>query len=237
LLEKYLEGEELSADEIARGFRQAVWSKTFVPVFATAGTAGIGAVPLMEAIVQLFPSPADAPPRTAQSKGEETEIEGADSGPLAAYVWKTTADPFVGRLTYLRVLSGALSSDSHAWNQIRREDERLGTLQILRGKEQIPTKNLHAGDIGVVAKLSETQTGDTLSVKASALTVGSPTYPSALYSVAVIPRTQADAAKISSVLSRLSEEDPTLSWHQEPSTNQTILQGMGDQHIDVAGWN
>jgi elongation factor G len=104
----------------------------------------------------------------------------------------------------------------------------------LRGKEQIPAKDLHAGDIGAVAKLGETQTGDTLSEKSAALTVGSPTYPSALYSVAVIPRTQADAAKISSVLSKLSEEDSTLSWHQEPSTNQTILQGMGDQHIDVA---
>ncbi len=234
LLEKYLEGEELSADEITSGFRQAVWSKTFVPVFVSAGTAGTGTIPILEAIVQLFPSPADAPPRAAQSKGKEIEIESVDSGPLAAYVWKTTADPFVGRLTYLRVLSGVLSSDSRAWNQSRREAERIGTLQLLRGKEQIPTKNLHAGDIGVIAKLNETQTGDTLSEKTNALTVGSPNYPNALFSVAVVPKTQADAAKISSVLSRLSEEDPTLSWHQEPSTNQTILQGMGDQHIDVA---
>ena len=234
LLEKYLDGEQLSADEITSGFRQAVWSKTFVPVFVSAGTAGIGAIPILEAIVQLFPSPAHAPPRVAQSKGKEIEIESVDSGPLAAYVWKTTADPFVGRLTYLRVLSGVLSSDSRTWNRTRREAERIGTLQLLRGKEQIPTKNLHAGDIGVIAKLNETQTGDTLSEKINALTVGSPAYPNALYSVAVVPKTQADAAKISSVLSRLSEEDPTLSWHQEPSTNQTILQGMGDQHIDVA---
>jgi len=234
LLEKYLEGEELSANEIKSGFRQAVWSNTFVPVFVSAGTAGIGAIPVLEAIVQLFPSPADARPRVAQSKGKEVEIQSVDSGPLAAYVWKTTADPFVGRLTYLRVLSGVLSSDGRAWNQGRREAERIGTLQLLRGKEQIPAKNLHAGDIGVIAKLNETQTGDTLSEKTNALTVGSPTYPNALYSVAVVPKTQADAAKISTVLSRLSEEDPTLSWHQEPSTNQTILQGMGDQHIDVA---
>ena len=234
LLEKYLEGEELSANEIKSGFRQAVWSKTFVPVFVSAGTAGIGAIPVLEAIVQLFPSPADAPPRVAQSKGKEVGIQSVDSGPLAAYVWKTTADPFVGRLTYLRVLSGVLSSDGRAWNQGRREAERIGTLQLLRGKEQIPAKNLHAGDIGVIAKLNETQTADTLSEKTNALTVGSPTYPNALYSVAVVPKTQADAAKISTVLSRLSEEDPTLSWHQEPSTNQTILQGMGDQHIDVA---
>ncbi|MFQ5923153.1 MAG: elongation factor G, partial [Anaerolineales bacterium] len=234
LIEKYLEGEELSAEEIASGFRQAVWSKAFVPVFATAGTAGTGTLPLLESMIQLFPSPAGAPPRIAESKGEEVEIKGSDAGQLAAYVWKTTADPFVGRLTYLRVLSGTVSSDSRVWNQPRREEERLGTLQILRGKEQIPAKNLHAGDIGVIAKLNVTQTGDTLSEKTNALTVGSPSYPSALYSVAVVPKTQADSAKISSVLSRLSEEDPTLSWHQEGSTNQTILQGMGDQHIDVA---
>ena len=208
MLEKYLDGEQLSADEITSGFRQAVWSKTFVPVFVSAGTAGIGAIPILEAIVQLFPSPAHAPPRVAQSKGKEIEIESVDSGPLAAYVWKTTADPFVGRLTYLRVLSGVLSSDSRTWNRTRREAERIGTLQLLRGKEQIPTKNLHAGDIGVIAKLNETQTGDTLSEKINALTVGSPAYPNALYSVAVVPKTQADAAKISSVLSRLSEEDP-----------------------------
>lgn len=234
LLEKYLEGEQLSADEIALGFRQAVWSRTFIPVFASAGTVGTGTIPLLEAMVQLLPSPADAPARSADSKGEEVEIRGSDTGPLAAYVWKTTADPFVGRLTYLRVFSGTLSSDSRVWNQIRREEERLGTLQLLRGKEQIPAKNLHAGDIGVIAKLGKTETRDTLSEKTAALTVGSPSYPGALYSVAVVPKTQADAAKISSVLTRLSEEDPTLSWHQEASTNQTILQGMGDQHIDVA---
>lgn len=234
LLEKYLEGEELSADEIALGFRKAVWSTTFVPVFASAGPSGIGTIPLLEAIVQLFPSPVDGVRRSAESKGEPIEIEGTDSGALAAYVWKTTADPFVGRLTYLRVFSGVLSSDSRVWNQNRREQERLGTLQLLRGKEQLPIKNLHAGDIGVVAKLGVTQTGDTLSEKTGALTMGSPNYPNALYSVAVIPKTQADAAKISSVLTKLSEEDPTLSWHQEASTNQTILQGMGDQHIDVA---
>ena len=231
LLEKYLEGEDLTGAEIAQGFRQAVWSQTLVPVYATAGTAGIGTLPLMEAMVQLLASPDQAPARVAEG---EVEVEAKDAGPLAAYVWKTTADPFVGRMTYLRVFSGTLSSDSKAWNKVRREEERLGTLQVLRGKEQLPVKNLHAGDIGVIAKLGETQTGDTLSDKGKPITLGSPSYPSALYSVAVVPKTQADAAKISTVLSRLSEEDPTLSWHQEASTNQTILQGMGDQHIDVA---
>jgi elongation factor G len=231
LLEKYLDGQELTAQEIARGFRSAVQAGTFIPVFVTAATAGIGTLPLLEAILDLFPSPADAPERTAEG-GQE--LSASDAGPLAAYVWKTTADPFVGRMTYLRVFSGTLSSDSRAWNQAKREEERLGSLQLMLGKEQKPIKNLHAGDIGVLAKLNVTGTGDTLSDKGQPLQLSSPIYPSALYSVAVNPKTQADSAKISSVLSRLSEEDPTLSWHQESSTNQTILQGMGDQHIDVA---
>jgi len=234
LLEKYLEGESLTAEEVARGFRKAVRSGRFVPVFATAGTAGIGTVPLLEAILELNPSPPDAANRTAAGQAGEVTLEASDSGPLAAYAWKTTADPFVGRLTYLRVFSGTLSSDSRVWNPARREEERVGTLHLMRGKEQIPVKYLHAGDLGVVAKLNTTETGDTLCDKAKSISVPSPAYPSALYSVAVLPKTQADAAKISSVLSRLAEEDPTLSWHQEGSTNQTILQGMGDQHIDVA---
>ncbi len=234
LLEKYLEGEQLSASEISRGFRLAVAAGTFVPVFMTAGTEGIGVIPLLEAALELIPSPLNAPARMAKVGGAEEQLANSDAGPLAAYAWKTTADPFVGRMTYLRVFSGTLSSDSRAWNPRSREEERLGQLHVMLGKEQLPVKNVHAGDIGVVSKLAETQTGDTLTDKGHPIIVSSPEYPNALYSVAVNPKTQADSAKISSVLTRLSEEDPTLSWHQEPSTNQTIMQGMGDQHIDVA---
>jgi elongation factor G len=234
LLEKYLNGDELTADEIARGFRQAVRSMRFVPVFVTAATGGIGLVPLAQALVDLFPSPADLGPVTAKGKDGDESLRADDSGPLAAYVWKTTADPFVGKLTYLRVYSGTLSSDSRVWNPGRREEERLGTLHIMRGKEQMAVKVLHAGDIGSVPKLGATLTGDTLCDKGKPLELSRPHYPNALYSVAVSPRTQADSAKLGSTLTRLAEEDPTLSWHQEPSTNQTIFQGMGDQHIDVA---
>jgi elongation factor G len=234
LLEKYLEGEELSAQEIASGFRRAVLSGMFVPVFVTAGTAGIGTAPLLEAMIDLMPSPADAAPIIAQSPTGEQTLPASDNGPSAVYVWKTTADPFVGKLSYLRVYSGALNSDTRIWNHSKNEEERLGTLYVMRGKEQLAVDVLHAGDIGTVAKLSETDTGDTLGDKAQPLTLLVPEYPSALYSVAVRPQTQADSTKISPTLTRLSEEDPTLSWHQEASTNQTILQGMGDQHIDVA---
>jgi elongation factor G len=234
LLEKYLEGEELSAQEIASGFRKAVLSGMFIPVFVTAGTAGIGTTPLLEAMIDLLPSPADAAPIIVQSPTGEQTLQASDNGPSAVYVWKTTADPFVGKLSYLRVFSGTLNSDTRIWNHSKSEEERLGTLYVMRGKEQLAVDVLHAGDIGTVAKLSETDTGDTLGDKAQPLLLPVPEYPSALYSVAVMPQTQADSTKISPTLTRLSEEDPTLSWHQEPSTNQTILQGMGDQHIDIA---
>ncbi|MFP3854302.1 MAG: elongation factor G, partial [Anaerolineales bacterium] len=234
LLEKYLEGEELSTDEIQRGLQLAVRSGRFVPVFLSAATEGIGGKALLDAFLSIMPSPAEVPPVKAVGANGEEELECSDAGPLAAYVWKTTADPFVGRLTYFRVYSGVMSGDSKVWNAKQREEERLGTLHIIRGKDQIAVDHLHAGDIGTVAKLSETQTGDTLSDKGHPLTLPMPDYPNALYSVAVSPRTQADSAKMGPTLTRLSEEDLTLSWHAEQATNQTILQGMGDQHIDVA---
>ncbi len=234
LLEKYLNGEELSAEEVMSGLRQSVKDGRFVPVCVGAGGANIGTAPLLEALIGLLPSPADAKPAMAQAASGEQELPASDTGPLAVYVWKTTADPFVGKLTYLRVYSGILASDSRVWNHSAGEEERLGTLHVMRGKEQIPVKNLHAGDIGAVAKLAETSTGDTLGDKSTPLTLAQPEYPNALYSVAVNPKTQADSTKMGSTLARLCEEDPTLSVRHEQGTNQTILQGMGDQHIDVA---
>jgi len=234
LLEKYLEGEELSAEEIQRGLRKVVQSGAFIPVFAAAGAAEIGIARLLDACAELLPSPIDAAPAVAQGKDGEVELTASDSGPLVAYVWKTTADPFVGKITYFRVYSGSLSSDTRVWNQTKGVEERLGTLHLLRGKEQINVKTVHAGDIATVSKLAATSTCDTLCDKANPLTLPAPEYPHALYRVAVTPKTQADSSKISPTLTRLAEEDPTLSWYNEPATNQTILQGMGDQHIDVA---
>ncbi len=234
LLEKYLEGEELSTDEILRGLVKAVQARAFAPVFVTAGTAEMGLVRLLDAIIDLMPSPAQIPPAIAQGKDGPEELKTVDSAPLAAYVWKTTADPFVGKITYFRVYSGMISSDSRVWNQAKSTEERLGTLHLLRGKEQISVKVVHAGDIATVSKLSVTSTGDTLCDRGHPLLLPMPVYPHALYRVAITPKSQADAAKISPTLTRLCEEDPTLSWNQEPATNQTILQGMGDQHIDVA---
>ena len=234
LLEKYLEGEDLTAEEIQRGLAQVIQSGEFIPVFVTAGSAEIGLARLLDAMIALMPSPAQIPPVFVDGKNGEEELSASDSGPLAVYVWKTTADPFVGKITYFRVYSGMMSSDSRIWNQNKSTGERIGTLQIIRGKEQISVKYVHAGDIGTVPKLGDTSTGDTLCDKGHPLTFRVPNYPNALYRVAVSPKTQADSAKISPTLTKLSEEDMTLSWYQEASTRQTILQGMGDQHIDVA---
>jgi elongation factor G len=161
-------------------------------------------------------------------------LTASDTGPLAAYVWKTTADPFVGKMTYFRVFSGSIQADAHVWNQNKGADERVSGLHLQRGKEQIPVKVVHAGDIGSVSKLSVTATGDTFCDKNHPLTIAPPRFPAALYRVAISPKTQADAAKISPTLTRLCEEDMTLTWHNEKATGQTVLQGMGDQHIDVA---
>ncbi len=235
LLEKYFENGDLSDKEIMRGLRSTIWEGNFIPVLVAAGASKIGLAPLLEVLTNLMPSPTDVPPAEAIDKNNETvTLEPKDDGPLAAYVWNTTADPFVGKQTFFRVYSGKMVADSRVWNTNKEEEERLAGMQIPRGKEGVPTEVIHSGDIGLVAKLSYTTTGDTLSEKDNPLKLPQADYPNALYQVALFPKTQSDAAKLSSTLSRLCEEDMTLSWHNEPATRQTILQGMGDQHIDVA---
>jgi elongation factor G len=233
LLEKYLETGDLSDEEIRRGLRAIVRSCSFVPVLVASGATESGVASLLDTITALLPSPADVGPAVAVGRNGEEQLPASDSGPLAAYVWKTTADPFVGKLTFFRVYSGSISSDSRVWNPNKGIEERLGQVSVMRGKEAIPVRVVHSGDLGVVPKLAETTTGNTLTDRSRAVTLPNPEYPGALYQVAVSPKTQADSAKISPTLTRLCEEDPTLSWHMEPATNQTILQGMGDQHIDI----
>jgi elongation factor G len=234
LLMKYLEGEELSAEEVMAGLRSGIWEGTFVPVFVTSGVQEIGMTKLLDAILQLMPSPADRPAVVAQGAEGDEELPATDSDPLAVYVWKTTADPFVGKITFFRVYSGVVNSDSRVWNQTVEAEERLGGIVVMRGNEQIPVKVVHTGDIATVPKLNETSTSHTLCDKGHPLILPVPEYPSALFRVAVFPESQADSAKISPTLTRICEEDMTLDWEQVRATKQTILQGMGDQHIDVA---
>jgi len=234
LMEKYLENGSLTDEEMVRGLEDVVYAGEFVPIFCAAGGHEVGAIPLLNDIIDLLPSPLNAPKRKAQGKGGEEELKSSDTEPLAAYVWKTTADPFVGKMTYFRIFSGSIQADAHVWNQNKSADERMAGLHFQRGKEAIATKVVHAGDIASVAKLNTTATGDTFCDKAHPLTIEQPKYPAALYRVAVTPKTQGDAAKISSTLTRLCEEDMTLSWQNDSITHETVLQGMGDQHIDVA---
>jgi len=234
LLLKYLDGEELSAEEIMHGLRNAIHNGSLVPVLLASGTAEIGLSRILNAAIELMPSPADSADIIVQGATGEEAISATDNGPLAAYVWKTTADPFVGKITYFRVYSGVLNSDSRVWNPISSAEERVGNVTLMRGNEQIPVKVVHTGDIAAVPKLNETSTGHTLCDKGHPLKLTVPDYPSALYRVAVYPESQADSAKISPTLTRICEEDMTLKWEQVRVTKQTILQGMGGQHIDVA---
>ncbi|MFT3895463.1 MAG: elongation factor G [Anaerolineales bacterium] len=234
LMEKYLENGSLTDAEMVRGLEDVVYAGQFVPVFCAAGGREIGIIPLLNDIIDLMPSPLNGPKRSAQGKAGEEELKPVDNGPLAAYVWKTTADPFVGKMTYFRVMSGTMQADAHVWNQTKGADERMSGMHFQRGKEGIPVKTVHAGDLATVSKLTVTATGDTFCDKNHPLTVEKPKFPAALYRVAILPKTQADAAKISPTLTRMSEEDMTLSWQNDPITHETVLQGMGDQHIDVA---
>ncbi|NUM46628.1 MAG: elongation factor G [Anaerolineales bacterium] len=234
LLMKYLDGQELTAAEVMDGFRRVIASGAYLPVLVSAATEETGVAPLLDAVIGLFPSPAERPALTAQGANGEEKISIKDHGPSAAYVWKTTADPFVGKITYFKVISGIITSDSRVWNHTKGEEDRLANIFIMRGKEQIATKTIHAGDIGAVSKLGETSTGDTLGDRAHPLILPMPSYPNALYRVSVTPKTQADQAKMGATLTRLCEEDMTLSWYNDSTTKQSILQGMGDQHIDVA---
>jgi elongation factor G len=235
LLEKYLEAGELTYEETLRGLKDVVLSGAFIPVFVAAAGHEKGLTPILNTIIDLMPCPAEHPAVAAQTvKGDEEKLIESDAGPIAAYVWKTTADPFVGKQTYFRVFSGSVQADSHLWNTKKNADERIANPHVMRGKEQFAVKVIHAGDIASVAKLSATATGETLADKTHQVIMPLPKYPHALFRVAIQPKSQADAAKISPTLTRLCEEDMTLSWYNERATNQTILQGMGEQHIDVA---
>ena len=236
LLEKYFEEETLSFAEIRQGMRQASRSPELktVPVFAASATENIGAIPLLEALLAYITPPTERQVRIA--RGDEDDVllpPHGDSGPLAAYVFKTLNDRFVGTLNYFRIFSGSISSDERQRNVNSGVEERFNSLFVMRGKEQAPVKTLHAGDIGVVAKLTDTKTGDTFANNGSDIKVVAPDFPAPLYMVAVAPKTQADSAKMGPTLSNLCDADPTLRWRQDGDTRQTVLEGMGQIHLDV----
>jgi len=235
LLEKYFEAGDLTNDEILRGVKTGLAQATFVPVVYTSGTTNVGVAALTDLLTRIAPSPKDRAAMNGKRPDDsEVALPADDTGLLAVYVFKTTADPFVGKLTYFRVVSGLLKADSRYYSHTRHEEERFGSLLALRGKEQMPVDTFHAGDIGVVAKLAHANTGDSLGDKANPVVVPPPSYPTPVYAVAVRPSTQADSPKMGPTLTRLCDEDATLQWRQEAATKETILEGMGDVHVDVA---
>ena len=236
LMEKYFEAETLTKDEIVRGLKLRMAREDFVPVLCGSAGMNIGTTRLMQSVIQLMPSPIEAGPYTAinPATGESVELQADSAADLAALIFKTVADPYVGKLSYFRVYSGTVEADSRLRNSRTDSEERLGQVYVMVGKEQHPVDQIPAGDIGAVAKLSESQTGDTLCDHGTPLRIEVAEYPNPLYAVAITPKTKADAAKISPTLTRLSEQDPTLSWRQDRETKETILSGMGDTHINVA---
>jgi elongation factor G len=236
LMEKYFDEGGLSEDEILRGLRARIFRGEFVPVLCGSAAMNVGVRTLMNTVVRLLPSPVEAAPfaATNPTTGAAVKLQSDAAGALASLVFKTMADPYVGKMSFFRVYSGTLESDSRVQNNRTGNEERIGQLYTMRGKEQIPAVRTPAGDIAMVTKLGETQTGDTLCDKGTPLRLEPPSYPNPLFAVAVSPKTKADAAKISPTLTRINEQDPTLSWRQEMSTHETILSGMGDTHINVA---
>jgi elongation factor G len=234
LIEKYLGGEELSLDELKSGLRQAVIAGKVIPVSAGSALQNIGVSWLMDTLCSCMPSPAERDVVIAGgSPGQEQKIKPSQEGSLAALVFKTSADPYVGKLTYFRVYTGTIESNSQVWNSVRGEAERIGQLFILRGKTQEPAPQIKAGDMGAVAKLNVTNTGDTLCSRDKAVKIAPITFPEPNFSAAVHPKTKTDVDKLGSALSRLVEEDPTLRVRREADTAETILSGLGETQLGV----
>ena len=226
LADKYLEGEEITAAEVTAGARAAIRSGDLVPVFVTSATQNIGVTELAGLLREFMPSPADLP--------ADEDIAPDAAGPLAALVFKTTSDPFVGKLSMFRVYRGAARSNGEAYNSARGQSERLGQLYLPQGSSQENVPEVTAGDIGAVGKLSATLTGDTLCAGDQRITLPGIEFPRGYYSLAVVPATQADLDKMSTSLARIVEDDPSLRFTRNPETSESLLTGLGEVQIEVA---
>jgi elongation factor G len=235
LIEKYLEGGELSQEELGNGLRQAVITGRIVPIFTGSALKNIGFKLFLDAICDFLPSAKERKVIVVSDSAQKAElIEPSQDAPLAALVFKTSADPYVGKLTYFRVYTGAISSNSQVWNAARGSTERVGQLFMLRGKTQEPIPQLGAGDMGAVAKLTLTGTGDTLGSQDKPVKIAPIEFPEPAFNLAVHPKTKADLDKLGVALTRLAEEDPTLRVRREVDTNETILSGIGESQLEVA---
>jgi elongation factor G len=235
LMEEFFEKGTLPQEDLIKGLRQAVLGGRIFPAFPASSLRNVGVQPILDAIVDLLPSPVDrggVKGTDPSTKGEATRKPAADA-PLSALVFKTIADPHAGRISLFRVYSGTLKSDSTVHNVTRDAGERLGNLELLQGKSQTPVPEVQAGDLGAVAKLKETQTGDTLADKASPILYPPLVFPEPATTFAIEPKTRGDEDKISVALHRLMEEDPVLRLSRDAQTHEMLLSGMGQLHIEV----
>ena len=235
LADKYLEGEELTDEEIIKGAKGAILSGELVPILASSATQNIGVEEYLDFVREFLPSPVEGvKPEMTNGNGETVEYTADAGGPLAAFVFKTTADPFVGKLSLFRVYRGTFKSNSEVWNSKRNQSERIGQLYLPRGKSQENITEVAAGDMGAIGKLAVTVTGDTLCVRDNQVAFPQIQFPRGFYSVAVAPATKADLDKMSTSLARIVEEDPSLQYSRDADTGDSLLTGLGDAQIEVA---
>ncbi|HEY5519824.1 MAG TPA: elongation factor G [Candidatus Limnocylindrales bacterium] len=234
VLNKYLEGEEITDAELEGCLHRGVRDSILAPVMLTAAHREIGIDGLLDAIVRYFPSPEEEKPiKAIDGAGKEVEVPQKSDGPLLARVFKTTADPFVGRLTYFRVFSGKVASHDHVWNADRGEEERIGQVLRVKGKDTEPVGVISAGEIGAVAKLVNTHTGDVLSMRDKPLKMSPIAFPEPTLPVAIEPQTKADLDKMGAALARLLEEDPSVTVERQTETGEQLLWAQGENHVAV----
>jgi len=230
LMEKYLGGEELTPEEVERGLMVGTKDGRIIPVLVGSAASGIGVATLLDRIVGELPSPLYHPFTTVDGK----KMDEDPNGPLVGFVFKTTADPYVGKINYVRVFSGMLKADDHVLNMNHDKNERVHNLFFPHGKNQEPAQVVWAGDICAVAKLQDTHTGDTLCSAKEKIQLPSVEFPEPIYRVSIHPNSKADEDKLGSTLERLLEEDPTLRYTRDTVMHQELLEGMGDIHLDTA---
>ena len=232
---KYLEGEQISVDELKAALRQAVIENRATAVFAGSALKNKGMQPLLDGVIDFLPSPLDIPPVKGINPKTDEEIERAadEDEPLSALVFKIVTDPYVGRLSYIRVYSGKITSGGSAYNPTKGKRERIGRLLRMHADRREEVDEVRAGDIGAVLGLKNSFTGDTLCNEGMQIVLESINFPDPVISVAIEPKTAADQDKMSEALRRLSEEDPTFRIHSDIETGQTIISGMGELHLDI----
>ena len=232
LMEKYFEGEELTPEEKIRGLKSGVADGSIIPVFALSGLAETACDLLLDFLAEVCPAPKSE--YAADADGEPIELTPDPNGPLAAVCFKTVADPFIGKLSYFKVISGKITAATPAYNACTGKEERMGKLVSVFGAKQTDISELSAGDIGAVTKLGGFATGDTLCSAGQVVTLDGVHVPSATYAMAVEVAKKGEEEKVASGLSRLCEEDPSLHFGVNNETHQQILSGLGEQHLDVA---